>query len=43
MSQSTITIIIIICTCVLYLTEKLPVALVTVMGMLAMVFTGVLS
>ncbi len=43
MSQSTITIIIILCTCVLYLTEKLPVALVTVMGMLAMVFTGVLS
>ena len=43
MSQSTVTIIIILCTCALYLTEKLPVALVTVMGMLAMVFTGVLS
>ena len=43
MSHATVTIIIILCTCVLYLTEKLPVALVTVMGMLAMVFTGVLS
>lgn len=29
MTQSTITIIIILCTCALYLTEKLPVALVT--------------
>lgn len=43
MSQSTITLIIIGATCILYLTEKFSVALTTVLGMLALVFTGVLS
>ena len=40
MSQSTITLIIIAATCLLYIIEKLPVALVTVLGMLAMIFSG---
>ena len=43
MSQSTITLIIIAATCILYLTERFSVALTTVLGMLALVFTGVLS
>ena len=43
MSQSTITLIIIAATCILYLTEHFSVALTTVLGMLALVFTGVLS
>ena len=43
MSQSTITLIIIACTCVLYLTEKFSVAVTTVMGMLALIFTGILD
>ena len=43
MSQSTITLIIIACTCVLYLTEKLSVAVTTVLGMLALIFTGIIS
>lgn len=43
MSQSTITLIIIGCTCVLYLTEKFSVAVTTVMGMLALIFTGILD
>lgn len=41
MSQSTITLIIIAATCILYLTERFSVALTTVLGMLALVFTGV--
>ena len=43
MSQSTITLIIIAATCILYLTERFSVALTTVLGMLALVFTGILS
>lgn len=43
MSDSTITLIIIACTCVLYLTEKFSVAVTTVMGMLALIFTGILN
>ena len=43
MAQSTITLIIIGCTCVLYLTEKFSVAVTTVLGMLALIFTGILS
>lgn len=43
MEQSTITIIIIICTCILYLTEKFSVAVTTVLGMLALIFTGILD
>lgn len=40
MAQSTITLIIIAATCLLYIIDKLPVALVTVLGMLAMIFSG---
>jgi len=40
MAHSTITLIIIAATCVLYIIDQLPVALVTVLGMLAMVFSG---
>ena len=40
MAHSTITLIIIAATCVLYIIDKLPVVLVTVLGMLAMVFSG---
>ena len=43
MSQSTITLIIIACTCILYLTEKFSVAVTTVLGMLALIFTGILD
>ena len=43
MSDSTITLIIIACTCILYLTEKFSVAVTTVMGMLALIFTGILD
>ena len=43
MSQSTVTLIIIAALCVLYIIDKLPVSLVTMLGMLAMIFTGVLS
>lgn len=43
MSPSTITLIIIACTCVLYLTEKFSVAVTTVLGMLALIFTGILD
>ena len=43
MAKSTITLIIIGCTCILYLTEKFSVAVTTVMGMLALIFTGILS
>jgi len=43
MTQSTITLIIIACTCILYLTEKFSVAVTTVMGMLALIFTGILA
>ena len=43
MSQAGITLIIIILTCLLYIIDKLPVALVTSIGMLAMVFSGAVS
>lgn len=43
MSQSTITLIIILCTCILYLTERFSVAVTTVLGMLALIFTGVIG
>lgn len=43
MSESTITLIIIACTCILYLTEKFSVAVTTVLGMLALIFTGILD
>ena len=43
MSDSTITLIIIACTCILYLTEKFSVAVTTVLGMLALIFTGILD
>lgn len=43
MSQSTITLIIIACTCILYLTEKFSVAVTTVLGMMALIFTGILD
>ena len=43
MQDSTITLIIIACTCILYLTEKFSVAVTTVLGMMALVFTGILS
>ena len=43
MAQSTITLIIIGGTCILYLTEKFSVAVTTVLGMLALIFTGILD
>lgn len=43
MTQSTITLIIIACTCILYMTEKFSVAVTTVLGMLALIFTGILD
>lgn len=43
MDQSTIAIIIIACTCVLYVFEVFPVAVTTLLGMLAMVFSGILT
>lgn len=43
MAQSTVTLIIIACTCILYLTEKFSVAVTTVLGMLALIFTGILD
>lgn len=43
MSHAAITLIIVAALCVLYIIDKLPVSLVTMFGMLAMVFTGVLS
>lgn len=43
MTDSTITLIIIGCTCILYLTERFSVAVTTVLGMMALVFTGILS
>lgn len=43
MTQSTITLIIIACTCILYLTEKFSVAVTTALGMLALIFTGILD
>ena len=43
MSQAGITLIIILLTCLLYIIDKLPVALVTSIGMLAMVFSGAVS
>ena len=38
MSTAGITLIIVAVTCVLYIIEKIPVALVTLLGMIAMVF-----
>lgn len=43
MAQSTITLIIIAATCILYLTEKFSVAATTVLGMLALIFTDILD
>ena len=43
MSQQTITLLIVLGMFILYLTERHPVALTTVLGMMAMVVTGVLS
>ena len=43
MTNATITLIIIAATCVLYLTEKFSVAVTTVLGMLALIFTGILD
>lgn len=43
MADSTITLIIIGCTCILYMTERFSVAVTTVLGMLALIFTGILS
>ena len=43
MTDSIITLVIIACTCILYLTEKFSVAVTTVLGMLALVFTGILD
>ncbi len=43
MSDATITLIIIACTCFLYLTERFSVAVTTVLGMLALIFTGILD
>lgn len=43
MTQSTMTLVIIAITCILYIVDKLPVALVTVLGMLAMVFSGAIT
>ena len=43
MSQAGITLIIIGLTCLLFILDKLPVALVTTIGMLAMIFSGAVS
>ena len=43
MSTAGITLIIVAVTCVLYIIEKIPVALVTLLGMIAMVFAGSMS
>jgi len=43
MPDSAITLIIIVCTCVLYVLEKHSVAVTTVLGMLALIFTGILD
>lgn len=43
MPDSAITLIIIACTCVLYVLEKHSVAVTTVLGMLALIFTGILD
>ena len=43
MSDATITLLIIACTCILYLTERFSVAVTTVLGMLALIFTGILE
>ena len=43
MSDATITLIIIACTCILYITERHSVAVTTVLGMLALIFTGILD
>ena len=43
MSDATITLIIIACTFVLYITERHSVAVTTVLGMLALIFTGILD
>lgn len=43
MEQSTIALIIVACTCVLYILEIFPVAVTTLVGMLAMVFADILT
>lgn len=43
MTKAAITLIIVGVLCILYIIDRLPVALVTMFGMLALVFTGVLS
>ncbi len=43
MEQSTIALIIVGCTCVLYVLELFPVAVTTMIGLLAMVYTGLLT
>ena len=43
MSDATITLIIIACTSFLYITERHSVAVTTVLGMLALIFTGILD
>ena len=43
MSDATITLIIIACVSILYITERHSVAVTTVLGMLALIFTGILD
>lgn len=43
MEQSTIALIIVGCTCVLYILELFPVAVTTMIGLLGMVYTGILT
>ncbi|MBQ3022809.1 MAG: SLC13/DASS family transporter [Clostridia bacterium] len=43
MEQSTLALIIVLCTCVLYILEIFPVAVTTLLGMLAMVYAGILT
>ncbi len=43
MEQSTLALIIVGCTCLLYVLELFPVAVTTLIGMLAMVYAGILT
>ena len=43
MSTATLAIIIVLCTCILYMLELFPVSVTTMIGMLAMVYSGVLT
>ena len=43
MEQSTLALVIVLCTCVLYILEIFPVAVTTLLGMLAMVYAGILT